>query len=305
MIHSLVNWINNTMRKILLICSLLICILTLALTGCSATSGTISIAATDLINQTIENRIDVSSIIAGGEMKIVDKPSKFSLSTKIEMIAEDPYNLRIKATKLADEIVAFDMLMQGERVAFYVPLRNVLYTGDVSNLSSGGVNFSPKAIINRILHANRDLLNKRWRVLGRNSAGLMNENLVLEELHKNGAPFVKIYVDGMRRVLHKVEHFNKAGKLYFIEEYSKFEQEMTGDTTFAGREIGSGRYFPMQFVLDWPDKKRSVKITLRRYRSNVSQDELDELWVIDDLDMDSVQQRSLAQVDVEGDEAYK
>ncbi len=271
------------------------------ITGCSTTSDTVSIAATDLINQTIENRIDVNNIIAGGEMKIVDRPSKFSLSTQIEMIAEDPSSLRIKASKLADEIVAFDMLMQGEKVAFYVPLHNTLYTGNVSNLQSGGINFSPKAIINRILHANRDLLNKRWRVVGKSDAGLMNENLILEEMHKRGQPYVRLYVDGRRRVLHKVEHFNRDGKLFFVETYSRFEQEMTGEKTLAGKEIGSGRYFPMQFILDWPDKERSVKINLRRYRSNASAAEVEEFWVIDDLDMDSVQQRSLSQVEVESD----
>ena len=289
------------MSKNMLFPGMLFTLLLLTVTGCSVSSSTQSIAATDLINQTIENRIDIESIIAGGEMKIVDKPSKFSLSTKIEMIAEDPSSLRIKATKLADEIIAFDMLMQGERVAFYVPLRNVLYTGDVSNLRSGGINFSPKAIISRILHANRDLLNKRWRVIGTNKSGLMSENLVLEELHKRGQPYVKIHVDGMRRVLHKVEHYNNKGKLFFVETYSRFEQEMSGETTLAGRDIGTGKYFPMQFILDWPDKNRSVKINLRRYRSNINPDEIGEFWVIDDLDMDSVQQRRLSQVEVESD----
>lgn len=292
------------MFKNILTLSITSCLLLVLSTGCISTTDTVSIAATDLINQTIDNRIDVNSIIAGGEMKIVDKPSNFSLSTKIELIAEDPSSLRIKATKLADEIIAFDMLMQGERVAFYVPLRNVLYTGNVSNLRSGGVNFSPKAIINRILHANSDLANKRWRVLGKNKAGLMNENLIMEQMHKRGQGFVKIYVDGLRRVLHKVEHFDKKGKLYFVETYSKFKQEMTGETTAAGREIGTGKYFPMQFTLDWPDKNRYVKITLRRYKSNVSQEELDELWLIDDLDMDSVQQRTLSQVEVDSDADY-
>ena len=289
------------MHNNILVSTILFALILLTATGCSVSSGTQSIAATDLINQTIENRIDIDSIIAGGEMKIVDKPSKFSLSTKIEMIAEDPSSLRIKATKLADEIIAFDMLMQGERVAFYVPLRNVLYTGNVSNLRSGGINFSPKAIINRILHANRDLLNKRWKVMGTNKSGLMSENLVLEQMHKRGQPYVRIHVDGMRRVLHKVEHYNQRGKLFFVETYSRFKQEMSGETTFAGREIGTGKYFPMQFILDWPDKKRSVKINLRRYNSNIDQDEIAEFWVIDDLDMDSVQQRSLSQVEVESD----
>ncbi len=292
------------MFKNILTLSITSCLLLMLATGCISTNDTVSIAATDLINQTIENRIDIDSIIAGGEMKIVDKPSKFSLSTKIELIAEDPSNLRIKATKLADEIIAFDMLMQGERVAFYVPLRNVLYTGNVANLRSGGVNFSPKAIINRILHANSDLANKRWRVLGKNQAGLMNENLILEQMHKKGQGFVKIYVDGLRRVLHKVEHFDRNGKLYFIETYSKFKQEMTGESTAAGREIGTGKYFPMQFTLDWPDKDRYVKITLRRYKSNINQEEIDELWLIDDLDMDSVQQRTLSQVEVDSDADY-
>ncbi len=292
------------MLKKIITLALLPIISILVISGCAATSNTVSIAATDLINNTVENRVDIDNIIAGGEMKIVDQPSDFSLSTKIEMIAEDPSSLRIKATKLADEIVAFDMLMQGEQVAFYVPLRNVLYTGNVANLQSGGVNFSPKAIINRILHANEDLLDKRWRVVGRDSAGLMNENLILEEMHTKGQEYVRVYVDGRRQVLHKVEHYTSNNQLYFVETYSKFEQLMTGETTLAGKEIGTGKYFPMQFTLDWPQKNRYVKITLRRYRSNVDNAETDELWVIDDLDMDSVQQRTLAQVDVDSDAQY-
>ena len=286
--------------------SLIITILTLAilLVGCASTDDTVTIAATDLINKTIENRIAASSIIAGGEMKIVDKSSKFSLSAKIEMVAEDPSSLRIKATKLADEIIAFDMLMQGERVAFFVPLRNVLYTGDVSNLSSGGINFSPKAIINRILRADKSLLNKRWKVIGKSKEGLFSSNLVLEELHKRNSPYVRIHVDGKKMVLNKVDHYNSKNKLFFIEEYSHFQEKMTGETTLSGKPIGSGEYFPMQFLLKWPDKGRYVKIILRRYRMDVDQAELEELWVIDNLDMDSVQQRSLKQVEVASDEEY-
>lgn len=259
-----------------------------------------NVSAEELVRKSVEKRMDLQNLAGSGEMKIVDKGSDFSLSVKIEMVAKDPDHLRIRATKLADAIVAFDLLMQGRDVAFYVPTRNTLYTGNVENLQSGGVNFSPKAVINRILHADRGLLDRKWKILGTNK-DMFSANLVLEQIHTRGQPYVKIYVDGRREVLLKVEHFNEKGIIFFLEEYNGYKEMMTDKETLSGRKIGAGVFFPTRFLLSWPDKGRYVSVTLRNFEVDKQEKEIAEFWTIDDLDMDTVKKKNLAQVNVEGD----
>lgn len=271
------------------------------LAGCAQTGDIINTEATDLVNKAVENRANLDNLSGRGEMKIVDRGSDFSLSVKIEMVAQNPKNLRIRATKLAEAIVAFDMLMQGSNAAFFIPTRNTLYTGNIDNLKSGGVNFSPQAVIARILRSDRGLLDRKWKMIGKSNEGLFSSNLVLEQVHRPGQRFVRIHVDGKRGVLLKVLHYNSQGRLYFEEEYNGYHEIQSGNTTLSGKSIGTGSYFPTRFLLRWPAKDRYVKVTLRSYEFNQSQQVIEQFWTIDDLDMDSVVRKSLSQIQVQGD----
>lgn len=269
--------------------------------GCVPPKESINIEATQLVNDMIKKRASLESIAARGEMDIKDRGSDFSLSIKIEMFAQHPQNLRIKASKLADAVIAFDMLMMGKDVAFYVPTQNSLYTGNISNLKSGGVNFSPEKIVARILRADRGLLDRRWKIIGQEKAGLFSKNLVLEQMHKPGESFVRIEVDGSKSHLKKVTHYTPKGKAFFVERYGYYKEFMTEQKTLSGKKIGSGVYFPTRFSLNWPAKGRSVKITLRDFEHNKSPEELEEIWVIDDLDMDTVKKKSIGKIKVDSD----
>ncbi len=269
--------------------------------ACQTPESVINQEATALVNDAIENRANLENMTGTGEMKIVDQGSDFSLSVKVDMVAQNPGNLRIRATKLADAIVAFDMLMQGSNAAFFIPTRNMLYTGNIDNLKSGGVNFSPHAVISRILRSDRGLLDRRWKMIGQSKEGLFSNNLVLEQIHSKGQQYVRIHIDGQRKVLLKVLHFNSQDKLYFEEEYNGYQEIKSGQTTLSGKSVGTGSFFPTRFLLRWPDKERYVKVTLRRYEYNQPQNVIEQFWTIDDLDMDSVVKKSLSQIQVESD----
>lgn len=280
-----------------------LCCLGVLLAGCEQPQTLPDGDATELVKKAVETRASLKNLIGRGEMKIVDKGHDFSLSIKIDLAAQTPDRLRIRATKLADAIVAFDMLMYGSQAAFYVPTRNTLYKGNADNLKQGGVNFSPREIIARILHSDHGLLDRQWKVLGKSKQGLFRQDLVLEQIHKRGQPYVKIHVDGRRAVLLKVMHYDAQGKLFFVEEYNGYKEIMTGQNTLSGNEIGSGVFLPSRFILDWPDKGRMVSVILRDYEFDVSEATIAESWTIDDLDPKTVKVKNLNQVDVESDRA--
>lgn len=288
------------MRKFRLLAAV---IASLLLSGCPQPGSVVDLEATEVVNSAVKNRADLKSLTGRGEMRIADKGSDFSLSIKIEMVAQDPDHLRIRATKLADAIVAFDMLMQGVDVAFYVPTRNTLYMGNIENLQSGGVNFSPNAVIARMLRTDKGLLDRKWRIMGRDKDGLFSSNLVLEQVHGAGQDYVRLHVDGRNGLLMRVLHYDKSGKLFFEEDYNGYRQIMTGRHTPSGAEIGSGIYFPTRFRLSWPDKNRHVSVTLRDFEIDQTPEQLEKFWTIDDLNLDTVQRRNLDSIKVEGDPA--
>lgn len=281
---------------------LALCCLCLTLTGCPQPETLPDGNATDLVRKAVETRANLKNLTGRGEMKIVDRDKDFSLSVKIEMAVQDPDRLRIRATKLADAIVAFDMLMVNKKAAFYVPTRKTLYQGDADNLKQGGVNFSPREIIARILHADRGLLDRQWKIQGKTRDSILKgTDLVLEQIHKKGEPYVIIRIDVRREVLSMVQHYNIQNELFFQEEYSGYKEIMSGKTTPSGNKIGSGIFLPSRFTLSWPNTGRLVSVTLRDYDYDQPESALADSWTLDDFDPKGVKIRSLNQVNVDSD----
>lgn len=258
--------------------------------------------ATELVRKAVETRASLKNLVGRGEMKIVDRDSDFSLSVKIDMAVQDPDHLRIRATKLADAIVAFDMLMMGKSAAFFVPTRNTLYKGDADNLKQGGVNFAPREVIARILHADRGLMDRQWKVRNKGKDSVFGPGeLLLEQIHKPGEPYVIIAVDTRRVLLNKVQHYNAKGELFFQEEYNGYKEIMTGQTTMSGNKIGAGIFLPSKFVLSWPNKGRLVSVTLRDYEYDQPEKNLLDTWTIEGIDPEKVRVKDLNKINVEGD----
>ena len=278
--------------------------LCLMLSGCpQPTTLPDGMNATEMVKKAVETRASLKSLTGRGEMKIADRDSDFSLSVKIEMAVQDPDHLRIRATKLADAIVAFDMLMVGKRAAFYVPTRKTLYQGDADNLKQGGVNFAPREVIARILHADRGLMDRQWKVRNKGKDSVFGPGeLQLEQIHRSGDEYAVITVDTRRIVLNKVQHYNTKNELFFQEEYNGYKEIMTGQTTPSGNKIGSGVFLPSKFILSWPNKGRLVSVTLRDYDYDQPEKALADSWTIDDLDPNA-RIKDLNKINVESDRA--
>ncbi|GHS91505.1 hypothetical protein FACS1894139_13100 [Planctomycetales bacterium] len=272
--------------------------LTLGLTACAPALRAPNAPATavapvtdqygkEMLAAAINARAAVETLVAKGDMRIQDRANKFSLGVQIDqMAAVYPDRLRLKTSKLAGTVEAFDILMRDNNIAFFVPRHHTLYVGTVGQLkqAQGGLNFSPEIMLDRLLHGSRPLLNYEWRTGSRD-----NKSLTLEQVHRPDSNYLRVTLDPRQKVILRVAYLNPAGGEYFVEEYDNY------------RALNGG-LFPTRFALLWGDE-RFVRFNLKDVELGRSAAALGEAFAgIDNLDMERVKRQPLQDARVDGDE---
>lgn len=248
--------------------------------------------ATKLVIDAVQNRANIDVLVASGEMKIFDRATDFSLSVQIEnMVAVHPDKLRMKTTKLAGNVEVFDVLMRDGKVAFFVPRHKTLYSGNISDLQSGGINFSPDVILSRLLRADEHLSRLQWQSVPvpKNSRG-RGAQIELEQTHKKGESYLRVTIDPPQKTILRVAYYNANNQEYLVEEYDNYQP------------IANGKLFPTRFNLNWTDKNRYVKMNLKRHDVTRRLSEVAEAFEgIDNVDFNKVQRKALGQARIESD----
>jgi hypothetical protein len=254
--------------------------------------------AKTLLTAALDSRRTASCIIAGGDMKIHDRDSDFSLGVQIENLAAVyPDKMRMKTTKLAGAVAAFDLLMRDNKIAFYVPRQNTLYMGNVSDLQGGGINFSPELLLARLLRGSDKLREFDWTVTAPDGK---NRETVIEQAHPAGAKFLRVNLDTRREMptITKITYYTEQNTPYLVEEYGDYREF---PTPLAPEKK---MFFPTHFALIWPEHDRYVRMGLKNIQLNRRPEELAEAFSgIDDLDPDRVTRKELRQARIEGDAA--
>lgn len=245
---------------------------------------------TAFVRDAMEKRARLSSVrVASGEMRIVDRPNEFSLSTRIQLAAEDANDgrLRIHATKIGGQIVAFDMYMRGDNIAFLVPTQNRLYAGKVAELSNMGIDFSPGDLLHRIFGVDPSLQEARWREVTGERRGMVDRQILFEEEHIRGQPHRRIRVASGTGYIRAIEHVNAAGEVFLRETYGGYE-------TLAGTPT----VYPTLFEMEWPREERYVRVRLHDPQMNRPLDAASWSMQIDP----DVRRLPLNQIEIEGDD---
>lgn len=277
---------NQFLRRPLLPLFLFACAMTL-LAGCRRKEVE---DPTRFVREAMEQRARLSSVrVASGEMRITDRPNEFSLSTRIQLAAEEANEgrLRIHATKIGGSIVAFDMYMRGDNIAFLVPTQNRLYAGKVAELSNMGIDFSPGDLLHRIFGVDPALRDVRWREVKGERGGVIDRQIVFEEEHVRGQPHRRIRIAGGTKYIRAIEHVNAAGEVFLRESYGGYET-LAGDRTV----------YPTLFDLEWPQENRQVRVRLHDPQMNRLLDA--SAWSMQ-VDPD-VRRLPLNQIEIEGDD---
>ncbi len=242
--------------------------LCLALSGCgdapqsSAARSPVPPAKTDnpntLVRNAVASRTELSSIAGKGVMRIVDQPSKFGLTVNANVLADASENrLRIRADKLAGSIQAFDVVMLGDDIGFYIPTQNTLYHGKVDDLQNFSFNFDPDEVMRQMMAPDASLTGRKWRFAdpGPNDP---KKAIVLEETGAKNKPHLRLALNPKNGTIYTVTHMNARGEAVFVKKFDDYR----------GLSKQGGDSFPYLISFIWPKDRRSMEMHFKQVEGN-------------------------------------
>ncbi len=240
------------------------------LSGCGDRSRTASGSPVDqnanpnvLVQEAVETRTTLSSLAGKGVMRIVDQPTKFGLTVNADVVADDSSRLRIKADKLAGAIQAFDVVMLGDDIGFYVPTQKTLYHGKVNELQNFAFRFDPEEVLQQMLRPETYLLAKRWRYADDVNA---KNVIVLDEDVAKGRPRLRVAISKRHGMITSIAQLDREGKPIFVkrfDDYRSLSRGRRGDNVTESEAV-----FPYLMAFSWPRERRSMEMQFKQIDPN-------------------------------------
>ncbi|MCL2001058.1 MAG: hypothetical protein FWG74_06450 [Planctomycetes bacterium] len=246
-------------------------VMVLPLAGCSGNGnqakgpGVDDRASADvLVKNAVETRTSLSSIAGKGVMRIVDQPNQFGLVVNADLVADDSDRLRIRADKLAGAIQAFDVVMLGDDIGFYIPTQNTLYHGKVRDLQYFSFNFDPDEVLRQMLRPEAGLLLKHWRRAETGAEDPRN-TLAVEEDAPIGRPRLRLAIDRRTGMLASVTQLDGLNQPVMIKRYDDYRN--LGQKQLAKGSL-SGVVFPYLISFSWPRERRMMEMHFKSVEGN-------------------------------------
>ncbi|MCD7895662.1 MAG: hypothetical protein LUG50_03185 [Planctomycetaceae bacterium] len=240
------------------------------LSGCGDRSRTASGSPVDqganpnvLVQEAVETRTTLSSLAGKGVMRIVDQPTKFGLTVNADVVADDSSRLRIKADKLAGAIQAFDVVMLGDDIGFYVPTQKTLYHGKVNELQNFAFRFDPEEVLQQMLRPETYLLAKRWRYADDVNA---KNVVVLDEDVAKGRPRLRVAISKRHGMITSIAQLDREGKPVFVkrfDDYRSLSRGRRGENVTESESV-----FPYLMAFSWPRERRSMEMQFKQIDPN-------------------------------------
>ncbi len=243
----------------------------LMLAGCSNKGGQAkgpgadeSATADLLVKNAVETRTSLSSIAGKGVMRIVDQPNRFGLTVNADLVADEADRLRIRADKLAGAIQAFDVVMLGDDIGFYIPTQKTLYHGKVGDLRTFSFNFDPDEVLRQMLRPDTALLLKHWR-RAENGAEDPRNSIAVEEDAPAGRPRLRLAIDKRTGMITSVSQLDGRGQPVLVKRYDDYRNLGQGR---AGKGGLSGSVFPYLISFSWPMERRMMEMHFKSVEGN-------------------------------------
>lgn len=224
-----------------------------------------------IVRDAVASRTALSSISGKGVMRITDQPSKFGLTVNANIIADEQDRLRIRADKLAGAIQAFDVVMVGDDIGFYIPMQKTLYHGKVKDLQGFSFRFEPDEVLNQMLGPDRSLAKRKWKYVdgaagqnasrGRRGKGVGSAGITLEEDVAQGRPRLRVVIDGRNGALASVTQLDGRGDEVMVKRYEDYRS--------LSAKGGEGKVFPYLISFSWPRDRRSMEMQFKQVQGNV------------------------------------
>ncbi len=214
-----------------------------------------------LVRHAVESRTALSSIAGKGVMRIVDQPSKFGLTVNADVIADDNDRLRIRADKLAGAIQAFDVVMLGDDIGFYIPTQKTLFHGKVDELQNFSFRFDPDEVLQQMLRPDDSLTRRKWR----HAEGGRGNAIVLEEDVSGKRPRLRLTINPKTGALAGVTQLDASGQPVFVKRYDDYRDLARGR---RGQVSESGAVFPYLISFSWPRDRRSMEMHFKSVQGN-------------------------------------
>lgn len=218
-----------------------------------------------LVKNAVEARTSLSSIAGKGVMRIVDQPSNFGLTVNADVVADESDRLRVRADKLGGAIQAFDMVMLGDDIGFYVPTQRTLYHGKVRDLQGFSFRFDPDEVLRQMLRPETALTLKHWRYVDPEK-GDPNNSIILEEDVAGNRPRMRLAINEKSGMLTSVAQLDSRGQPVFIKRFDDFRDLSRGRN--ASRVSDDGSAFPYMISFSWPRDRRSMEMQFKQVEGN-------------------------------------
>jgi hypothetical protein len=239
----------------------------LLLSGCSSSgrgSSSVAFKPVDttaspevLVANAVESRASLSSLSGKGVMRIVDTPNRFGLTVNANVVADDTKRMRIRGDKLAGSIQAFDIVMLGEEIGFYVPMQKTLYYGKVNELQNLTFRFDPDEVLRQMLSPDASLLLKKWRYVPSENQGRGRPSeIILEEEVPGNRPRMQLALDSRTGMILSVSHLDPSGRPFLVKNYGDYRSLDRG----KGKRVQDDFVFPYLMSLSWPRDQRSMEL---------------------------------------------
>ncbi|MCD8349267.1 MAG: DUF4292 domain-containing protein [Planctomycetaceae bacterium] len=216
-----------------------------------------------LVQNAVESRANLSSLAGKGVMRIVDQPSKFGLTVNADVVADDTDRLRIRADKLAGAIQAFDVVMLGDDVGFYIPTQKTLYHGKVQDLQNFSFRFDPDEVLQQMLRADSQLASRRWRY---SDAKDPKGGLILEEDVPRNRPHLQLAINQKNGTIASITQLDARGQPLLVKRYDDYRN--LGNNRRGERVTEENMVFPYMMSFSWPRDKRSMEMQFKQVRGN-------------------------------------
>ena len=220
-----------------------------------------------LVKHAVESRSALSSIAGKGVMRIVDQPSKFGLTVNANVVADANENrLRIKADKLAGSIQAFDVVMLGDDIGFYIPTQNTLYHGKVGDLQNFSFNFDPDEVMKQMMTADNSLTRRKWHYADAGADDPKNA-IVLEDSGAKNKPSIRLALNPKTGMIYTITHLDARGKPVFVKKFDDYRGLAKGSR--RGDKLGADENaFPYLISFIWPQDRRSMEMHFKQVEGN-------------------------------------
>ena len=163
-------------------------------------------------------------------------------------------SLRIRGDKLAGAIQAFDVVMLGQDIGFYVPTQRTLYHGKVADLRYFAFRFDPDEVLRQMLRPDTSLLLKRWEVVASNSRD-RSGNIILRERAPANRPRLELAISQRTGMIASITQLDPAGQPVMVKSYGDYRGLNRGRKNDPNAPV-----FPFLMTLSWPRDKRMMEL---------------------------------------------